>query len=56
MNGYPVGVARMSSMSPNVKQTVTSIKKPEAALTQTDVIIAFGRVADASLISSAAYY
>jgi hypothetical protein len=33
-------------MSPSVKQTVTSITKPEAALIMTEVIIAFGRVSD----------
>lgn len=43
----------MSSMSPRVKQTVTSTRKPQAALVHTDVIIAFGKVSDASLISSA---
>lgn len=43
-------------MSPSVKQTVTSIRKPEAALITTDVIMAFGRVSEASLISSAEKY
>ena len=53
MNGYPVSVFRTSSISPKVKQTVTSIRKPEAELTSTELIIAFGKVSDASLISSA---
>lgn len=53
MKGYPVAVPRASSISPRVKQMVTSMMNPDVALSTTDVIIALGRVSEASLISSA---
>lgn len=45
----------MLSTSPRVKINVTAIMKPIAVFSPTDHIIAFGNVADASLISSAVF-
>lgn len=54
MKGYPVAVSRMLLTSPSVKIKVTAMMKPMVALSAIDDIIALGRVAEASLISSAA--
>jgi hypothetical protein len=53
MKGYPVGVVKILSTSPRVKIKVTAMIKPIVAFSATDHIIAFGNVAEASLISSA---
>lgn len=56
MKGYLVGVAKMLVTSPRVKINVTAMIKPMEAFRTTDHIIAFGNVAEASLISSAVYF
>ena len=53
IKGYPVALARMLFTSPRVKHRVTSMMNPRTALTVTEVMMAFGKVSDASLISSA---
>lgn len=53
MKGCLVTDSKRLSMSPKVKIRVTPIRKPKVAFTPTDHIMAFGRVMDASRISSA---
>lgn len=51
-NGYPVGVLKISLMSPSVNMIVTPIRKASVKLGPTAHMIAFGRTMPASLISS----
>lgn len=53
MNGYPVGEVRILETSPSVKHRVTAMIRPKNQLKYTDHMMAFGKVAEASLISSA---
>jgi len=53
MNGYPVVEARMLVTSPSVKHMVTAMIRPIKQLRYTDHIMAFGKVSEASWISSA---
>ncbi len=52
MNGYPVGVSRISKTLPRVKQKVIIITNPRDPLIVAAHIMALGSTIEASLISS----
>lgn len=52
MKGYPVGVSRISSRFPSVKQKVITMIKPRVPFSEAAQMIALGRTIEASLTSS----
>jgi hypothetical protein len=53
MKGCRVTDSNRLSISPRVKINVTAMRNPNVAFTPTDHMMAFGRVIDASRVSSA---